>query len=184
MDLLSRLETDEIATKVLCEVIKVSTDLKFSGDLVFYVTAPPERRERAYGDRQPVPATILSVFEEVLVQLYGDEMTSLLEAPHDDLAAAVYRSGASQVVEAMILRDLNRNPILLSKLLNLFVKLEQHGPEFTERFQNFAALAERFNVQKINEVTRHVSLETWSDPLEHESVKRFRTWIEESRRND
>jgi hypothetical protein len=183
MELLSTLATDELATRVLCEVIKVSTDLKFSGDLVFYATAPPHRRERAYGDRKPEPATILSVFEQAVSQLYGDEMASLLEAPHDDLAAAVYRSGASEAVEAMILRDLRRTPVLLAKLLNLFVKLEQDGPEFSVRFQNFAALADRFNVQKITEVTSQLSLEAWSAPLEHETVKRFRNWVEEFAKN-
>ena len=181
MDLIARLPTNDVATRVLCEVIKASTNLSFSGDLVFYVTAPQERRERAYGDREPDPSQILGVFDGIVTDRYGGEKASLLEAPRDDLVAAVFWSGAKQPIEAMILRDLTRKPILLSKLLSLVAKLEPDGRgDFRAIFQNFEGLGERFDVHKINEVTREVSLETWSNPLDRELVQRFRGWVDKS----
>lgn len=180
MDLIAKLPTNEVATKVLCEVINASTNLKFSGDLVFYVTAPPDRRERVYGDREPDRLQILHVFDTIINKLYGDENASLLEASHDDLGAVVFWSGNKQAIEAMILRDLKRNPVSLSKLLGLVAKLELDGSNFRVIFQNFERLEELFNIQKINEATCNMSLETWSNPVERETVRRFRGWVEES----
>lgn len=179
MDLVAKLPTDDVATRVLCDVIKASTNLKFSGDLVFYATAPQERRERAYGNRTPDRFQILSVFDAILINLYGSENGSLLEASSDDLMAAIFWSGSKEAIEAMILRDLNHGPLLLSKLLRPVAKLEEDRDDFRVIFQNFEALAERFNVQKINEATRQIPLETWSNPIERETVRRFRSWVGE-----
>lgn len=175
MDLVKRTANDEDATEVIVAAIAATNSPSFATDLLFYVVHP-DRGRGVYGERQPSLPRVQAAFDEVIRSLLPDS-GRLPQLPFEDIGSLFLAS--PEIGAPLLLGGLASNPQLLPQILRQAAPTEtapRYGRIVSERFDP-AQLPAWLDLNEVDRLTNHLSIEEWDDPDEQEVVRRFRRYL-------
>jgi hypothetical protein len=179
MRLVSQLPDDASATRAAVDAIRISTNLGFAGDMVFYAVTP-ERTASMYRLRRPDATQVQEAFDAEVRRRFVDGARTLREASDYELLAVIYRTGDKTLASSALHTAASSDAPFIARLLRQLIFLDSvmERGKWTVGDHHLQGLAQHLNLEVLANEIRQLGLGAWPDAKEKARVQFFLKFVD------